>query len=741
MVHRDLSAVMRPAAATHRAPHPSRVVTVLFVSGWISIAGLFAALAAPSRAAAQNPAFVSSTLWSSAQAVAVIDDVALVLFSAGMATFDVSNPTVPVLLERFDRVDEPPAFHDIRIAGDRAFVAAGAAGLQVYDLSEPSHPVLIATCDTPGDAWDVEIAGGLAYLADGFEGGLRIIDISNPEKPRLLGGCATQGGSYAVAIAGDVAYCADGIEGMSVIDVADPHHPQFTSRVYDMAYPPSDLVVCGGYLYSIGSQGEKSIWDSSGLTVLDISNPSVPVRHGTYRSDEGTNALAVRGTLAYIANADGSLTTVDVTDPDAPTEITEVETGGYSNSICLEGDRAYVSSDSGILAILDLSVPTAPAVLGHWWEASNAYDVDIQGGLAYVADRMYGLHIVDVSAPEDPIILSHLPLPDGPWALAAAGSFVYVADDSAGVLALDVTDPSSPAIVGQVGTIASDIEYDGRYLYVVARNQGLRVIDARDPRNLTIVGSCPIPGWLSSVSVAGRYACVSDGAAMYVVDIADPTHPVQRGTYAPYGNVRGVTFDGSYAYASVGSDGLFVVDVTNPDAPVYVTELHLGGNVHGTCLNGDLLYVAAAGLQVIDVSDPRHPQVVGSNPRGFSFRVSVEGSLVCTAAGGSLDILRFDPSAAADEPPDLRRASRLELLVPSPVRGATEFVVRLSRPQRLRVDLLDVTGRRLDSLHDGNASNGEVRLRWNAGGIPAGVYYLRMVAAEGAISRPVVVVR
>ena len=37
----------------------------------------------------------------------------------------------------------------------------------------------VSTLDTSGQAWDVEVVGGLAYVADGLSG-LRIVDVSNP---------------------------------------------------------------------------------------------------------------------------------------------------------------------------------------------------------------------------------------------------------------------------------------------------------------------------------------------------------------------------------------------------------------------------------------------------------------------------------------------------------------------------------------------------------------------------------
>ena len=46
------------------------------------------------------------------------------------------------------------------------------------DVEHPTRPRPLAVIDTPGEAWDVELRGGLAFVADG-SAGLRILDVSD----------------------------------------------------------------------------------------------------------------------------------------------------------------------------------------------------------------------------------------------------------------------------------------------------------------------------------------------------------------------------------------------------------------------------------------------------------------------------------------------------------------------------------------------------------------------------------
>ena len=131
-----------------RIPASSRAFVAL---GGILLLSLCLGWSTPGLAGVQDPALASSTLWSDARAVRVIDDTAVMLFTRGMATFDVSNPTTPILLERFDQFDEPWACMALEVVGDLAYVAAGAAGLKVYSFSDPARPKLLGECDTPGN--------------------------------------------------------------------------------------------------------------------------------------------------------------------------------------------------------------------------------------------------------------------------------------------------------------------------------------------------------------------------------------------------------------------------------------------------------------------------------------------------------------------------------------------------------------------------------------------------------------
>ncbi|NRA00125.1 MAG: hypothetical protein HRU01_26785, partial [Myxococcales bacterium] len=119
----------------------------------------------------------------------------------------------------------PPRPHPIRRAARSRPLAALAFWLAVARCLLSPHPasaiINVGALDTPGWASDVEVVGGLAYVADGSSG-LRVIDVSNPAAPVELGALDTPGGALNVEVVGGLAYVADYDSGLRVIDVSNP---------------------------------------------------------------------------------------------------------------------------------------------------------------------------------------------------------------------------------------------------------------------------------------------------------------------------------------------------------------------------------------------------------------------------------------------------------------------------------------------------------------------------------------
>lgn len=102
------------------------------------------------------------------------------------------------------------------------------------------------------------------------------------------------------------------------------------------------------------------------------------------------------------------------------------------------------------------------------------------------------------------------------------------------------------------------------------------------------------------------------------------------------GYANNVDVNNGFAYVAAGATGLQIVDVSNPSQPVIVGSQDTPGNANDVRVVGALAYVAdgSAGLQVIDISDPVHPTIVGSvDTPGEAQDVMIEGTRAYLADG------------------------------------------------------------------------------------------------------------
>lgn len=110
--------------------------------------------------------------------------------------FDVSNPSAPVLKKSVD-IPTITGFRcaSVYVIGNLLVVSASLTnGIATFDLSDPTNPLLISVFrgDTGADTYTSYLSGNRLY-GGGQEGGLYIYDIQNPENIQLVERVAISG--------------------------------------------------------------------------------------------------------------------------------------------------------------------------------------------------------------------------------------------------------------------------------------------------------------------------------------------------------------------------------------------------------------------------------------------------------------------------------------------------------------------------------------------------------------------
>jgi hypothetical protein len=388
---------------------------------------------------------------SGCTSVYVSGNYAYVGTDSNLQVVDVSVPTQPIL-----RGVSDPLFGitDVFTSGNYAYVT-DRGGLRIIDVSDAFHPTLRATRDTSNTAVSVCVSGSTAYVADTL--GLAIIDVANPASPAFR---ASEGGALPnfirdICVDGGMAYVAYGYTipllpplwswgGFQIIDVAIPTACRF--RGGTMAFNVSSYG-------SVDVSGTRAYVQQGGLAIFDVTNPDAPVRIGSHPEAGG---ITVSGGMAYLAQGSSGLRIVDVSNPSSPTLRGHLNTPGPAGELFVANGYAYVTAgDYGLLTI-DVSDP---------WRPTLRASCNIPGtanGVAYKPDRWAlvagsaGLHVIDITSPSRPILRTSYQTAHSFSAISYASNLAYILDGDAweaeGLRIVDVSNPSSPTLCGSYGS-------------------------------------------------------------------------------------------------------------------------------------------------------------------------------------------------------------------------------------------------------------------------------------------------
>ncbi len=295
-------------------------------------------------------------------------------FFTGRSTlnvFDATDPTKP-RLEIFDpndlaaRVRNPfeDAFGDatdVALDGGYAFVADPTGGLHVIDVSDSARPRRVASVGT--NAVHVSVNNGYAYVRKGItydasSEALEIYDVREPRTPRLLKSVilptSQSSSSYddilGVHVSGKHCYVGSQRDGLMVFDVSLPANPRQLGKISGGV---SRMVTSGNYLFSLR-------WVYGGCPIFDIRNPSQPRLIG-YGEPIIANDVAVSGNQAFWAHTSGVLVD-NVSNPARPVRLGKLSDASAATALAASRSHLYVAADDKALTVYALNpsgVPTA----------------------------------------------------------------------------------------------------------------------------------------------------------------------------------------------------------------------------------------------------------------------------------------------------------------------------------------------------------------------------------------------
>ena len=522
----------------------------------------------------------------------------------GLAIFDLSDPTAPILMSFW-----PTDGHawDIAVEGDYAFLTVRVNGLDVIDVSDPSQPRRVANLDLSGDAQRLDVENNYAYvtLSADNNGPLAIIDVRDPKKPEQVGSYGESNRAFAdIVVKGDYAYLMQTYNDFLILDASDPLALHEVSRLDDYWLSYSHTIVWNGNELYLVTKRE-------GFFLLNVSDLTQPSIISNYKPDgfylDGRGLAVAGGDIAFIADVENGLHVVDVSNREHPIGLALYKAGDVLDTAVTD-DNALVYGGGTGLAVADVSDPAGAHRLSYVADAFTW--VQTEGNYVYALDR-FGrtMRVVDVADPANPHVLSEYSVEDYPHDFAVTNAHVYISrwDE---IEIIDVSDPENPRTVHTLSHLSyAQIETASEKLYTVenpwsanAELLKVSIFDVSTPSAPVLLGTLTEtfgPSTyvgITDVKLGGDYLFVSgneskNGPFVRVYNISNPGMPRLVTTYEFDATVDKMALSGNYAYFAFG-DQLRVLKISNLLRPTTVATLQFHNRINNIALDDRFFYLA-----------------------------------------------------------------------------------------------------------------------------------------------------
>lgn len=525
-------------------------------------------------------------------------------------TVDIDNPRIIASMKL------PGMIHGAVLRGRYAYIGYGecgsmfsgdcTGGLQIIDLSDPTLPYLVGSFTTPHTVFGPVIFGSYALLADtGYTintplSVVHIIDISIPARPTKIGTIPESATDY-MALAhhpGDqrlYVFLNCYGSGMKIYDLTVPSAPILVNTVAIGEWPLGFSLYeepASNSLYAYTTDYAES---NPGIHVFDFSDITHPVERSFIPLR--AQALNVIGHV-LLAETSSQIYIYDISQLTTPVLKSIVDTTGNGQLLALDAQHALISTATNVMMI-DLSDPAIP-VLTDWLRTIGVPFTGVPASVALDDHLLYlpvenRIELLDILNPAEPRFAGTL-----------AGSHVTVSGDYA-ITVGDIDDPvlrindMSESAPVQLGVLNVPFQF----------------------RRVVGLSTSGLPGTSSAYAYLAWaqpdiVPLVTGKGGLYIFDISNLSAPSQRLHLPIAEDVRSMTVSFPYIYLAtakgLSESRVQVIDVTQPENPTVVGSLALPSYVRDLAFANNRIYAATDqhGTQIIDVSQPTTPSIIGA---------------------------------------------------------------------------------------------------------------------------------
>lgn len=288
---------------------------------------------------------------------------------ASFAIVDVSDPNNVEIVGYEQNSSLMAGMHSVKVDDSGILYTAGSNSRRIssYDVSDPSNPVLLDSFYRVDiRPLDMQIVGTTMYVTGYVNHFILILDISDPSNIQELGylsDSASMNGATDIRVVGDHALiAARGVSNpstssgrLAVLDVSDPsdiivEDVYLNHSIFNWTW---SLDVAGDYAYVVAAR-------SGSLVTFDISDlPNIEMVHVDQGNLVHPRHVMVGGNKLYVADLnDASIKIYDVSNPAQPSYQGDYHRPGFINSaryIDINYPYLYLASMSNTVSVFDIS--------------------------------------------------------------------------------------------------------------------------------------------------------------------------------------------------------------------------------------------------------------------------------------------------------------------------------------------------------------------------------------------------
>jgi hypothetical protein len=507
---------------------------------------------------------------------------------------------------------------------------------------------LLSDINAEGLMCRVKVVDTLLYV--GSRGGLEIYSIADEQYPVRLSWTAIPLNDFALQ--DSLVYTISGYwtgdggdDSFRIYNVSNPAIPVFRGACRD-----------SGHLVSVAAN-TAFIGDRWGLYIIDVSNPTNPHRVASWGGD--IEQVEARGHLCYVTTAGvepGDITfhILDVAVPSLPYQIGSLDSAG-GNDVFLVDTLVYGAGENDFnkLTVISVADSTRPRLVGA--AATRGWSYGIwASGLAqesFVGCHWEGLQIYDTRNTSSPVRDTFLLGCDQSVDIYIDNDRAYVANEMAGLKILDISDPTRPKTIGSY-----DTTYQRPFMSsVVARDSFafvdwyavpvFRAMEVSNPSKPVMLDGVDVFNPPADMVLRDSFVYCAETYRFQIINVARPREPVLVGSCnSQDGTYFGLAVQDTLAYLISGM--IQVIDVSDPASPTLIGGASGGG--HGIAVRGQLLYVPYGydTLRVYSAADPTRLRLLGDAPlQTHTWDVALAESIAVVATFNGLEAFSLEDPA------------------------------------------------------------------------------------------------